>query len=86
MGLSWREGSIPGPRARLLVAPTYVSHSEQEPWALRAHPEVGFLTAVALGTEKTWLVVGSSRGFVMLWDLRFQVRSLCRDASVHLEL
>lgn len=45
----------------------------QEPWALRAHPELGFLTVIALGTEKTWLVVGTSRGFVMLWDLRFQV-------------
>lgn len=45
----------------------------QEPWALQAHPELGYLTAIALGTEKTWLVVGTSRGFVMLWDLRFQV-------------
>ncbi|CAN0370295.1 unnamed protein product, partial [Laminaria digitata] len=44
----------------------------QEPWTLRAHPELGFLTAIALGTEKTWLVVGTNRGFVMLWDLRFQ--------------
>lgn len=49
----------------------------QEPWALRAHPELGFLTVIALGTEKTWLVVGTSRGFVMLWDLRFQVGELC---------
>ena len=30
---------------------------------------------IALGTEKTWLVVGTSRGFVMLWDLRFQARA-----------
>lgn len=49
----------------------------QEPWALRAHPELGFLTVIALGTEKTWLVVGTSRGFVMLWDLRFQARAWC---------
>ncbi|CAN0072960.1 unnamed protein product, partial [Ectocarpus fasciculatus] len=46
--------------------------AREEPWALRAHPELGFLTVIALGTEKTWLVVGTSRGFVMLWDLRFQ--------------
>ncbi|CAM9207134.1 unnamed protein product, partial [Choristocarpus tenellus] len=45
----------------------------KEPWSLRAHPELGFLTAVSLGTEKSWLVVGTSRGFVMLWDIRFQV-------------
>lgn len=51
-----------------------IHDAPQEPWALRAHPELGFLTAIALGTEKTWLVVGTSRGFVMLWDLRFQVR------------
>ncbi|CAM9512569.1 unnamed protein product [Ectocarpus sp. 12 AP-2014] len=48
--------------------------AREEPWALRAHPELGFLTVIALGTEKTWLVVGTSRGFVMLWDLRFQAR------------
>eukprot|EP00903_Cladosiphon_okamuranus_P008555 g8210.t1 len=47
--------------------------AREEPWALRAHPELGFLTVIALGTEKTWLVVGTSRGFVMLWDLRFQI-------------
>ncbi|CAM9305018.1 unnamed protein product, partial [Hapterophycus canaliculatus] len=51
--------------------------AREEPWALRAHPELGFLTVIALGTEKTWLVVGTSRGFVMLWDLRFQARRIC---------
>lgn len=66
----WVIFAVSVPRTRSIVVDDF-----QEPWALRAHPELGFLTVIALGTEKTWLVVGTSRGFVMLWDLRFQARA-----------
>ena len=49
--------------------------SEEEPWRLRVPPELGFLTALSLGSgvDKHWVCAGTSRGYVAIWDLRFQL-------------
>jgi len=50
---------------------------EAEPWPpLRVAPELGFLTCIAVGSsggEKHWLCAGTSRGFLLVWDLRFRL-------------
>lgn len=36
--------------------------------------ELGFLTSMAVGTERqSWLCAGTNRGYILLWDLRFQL-------------
>ncbi|CAN0001344.1 unnamed protein product, partial [Phaeothamnion confervicola] len=47
--------------------------ARREPWVLRSRPELGYLTAVSPGTasDRGWLCSGTSRGYVLLWDLRF---------------
>jgi WD40 repeat protein len=42
-----------------------------EPFALKA-PLGGYLTAMAVGSDRNWVVSGSSNGVIALWDLRFQ--------------
>ena len=42
-----------------------------EAWRLDTPPELGLITAVALGNDRHWACAGTSRGFVALWDLRF---------------
>ena len=46
--------------------------SAQEPFALRHSASLGNLTALALGSDRNWLVTGTSSGYVALWDIRFQ--------------
>lgn len=47
--------------------------SSTEPFALRLKPELGYLSSMAMGTDRNWMVVGTSRGFVGLWDIRYQM-------------
>jgi phosphoinositide-3-kinase regulatory subunit 4 len=44
----------------------------QEPFALRHSPGLGHLTTMALGNDRQWLVSGTNKGYVALWDVRFQ--------------
>jgi phosphoinositide-3-kinase regulatory subunit 4 len=44
----------------------------REPFTLHHGGEIGNLTSLALGSDRNWLVSGSSRGFVALWDIRYQ--------------
>jgi phosphoinositide-3-kinase regulatory subunit 4 len=44
----------------------------REPFVLRHGPDLGHLTSVALGNDRQWIVTGSSRGYLALWDVRFQ--------------
>lgn len=44
----------------------------KEPFVLKHGPELGHLTSVALGSDRNWAVAGTSRGYLCLWDVRFQ--------------
>jgi phosphoinositide-3-kinase, regulatory subunit 4 len=45
---------------------------EQEPFHLIHVPEMGYLTSMAFGNDRNWVVCGTSKGYVALWDIRFQ--------------
>lgn len=46
--------------------------SAREPFALRIPNETGYITSMAMGSDRNWMVIGTSKGFLSLWDLRFQ--------------
>jgi len=46
--------------------------AQREPFRLDHEPELGYLTTMALGTDRNWLVTGTSEGYLGLWDVRFQ--------------
>lgn len=46
--------------------------SEREPFRLDHCPDLGSLSAMSLGNDRNWAVAGTSRGFLALWDIRFQ--------------
>lgn len=47
--------------------------ARREAWSLELPPELGLLTAVALGNDRNWACAGTSRGFIALWDARYQI-------------
>jgi phosphoinositide-3-kinase regulatory subunit 4 len=46
--------------------------SAKEPFCLENNQDIGFITSLAIGSDRHWAVVGTNRGFISLWDLRFQ--------------
>nr|CCA18528.1 phosphoinositide 3kinase regulatory subunit putativ [Albugo laibachii Nc14] len=42
-------------------------------WTLFVWPELGYITAITHPMDVMWLVVGTSRGFLCVWDLRFLI-------------
>ncbi len=46
--------------------------SALEPFVLTMPQDSGYITSMAMGSDRNWLVTGTSRGFISLWDLRFQ--------------
>jgi phosphoinositide-3-kinase, regulatory subunit 4 len=44
----------------------------KEPFVLRHSPDLGHLSSMAIGNDHHWMVVGTSKGFLCLWDIRFQ--------------
>lgn len=44
----------------------------KEPFVLRHSPDLGYLSSMAIGTDQHWMVTGTSKGFLTLWDIRFQ--------------
>lgn len=46
--------------------------SAREPFSLKLRPELGYLTDMEVGKDRNWVVAGTSRGYVGLWDIRFQ--------------
>ena len=44
----------------------------KEPFALNLMPELGYLTSMTVGHDRNWAMAGTNRGFLCLWDLRFQ--------------
>jgi phosphoinositide-3-kinase regulatory subunit 4 len=51
---------------------TWDLRSAAEPFVLTHSPDIGYLTTMALGSDRNWIVSGTSRGIISLWDLRFQ--------------
>jgi phosphoinositide-3-kinase regulatory subunit 4 len=47
--------------------------TQTDVWTLRAKPAQGFISTTALDPACNWLVSGTSRGILTLWDLRVQV-------------
>jgi len=47
--------------------------SAVEPFCLNIKPELGYLTSMAVGDDRNWLVAGTNRGYLALWDVRFQM-------------
>ncbi|TMW55206.1 hypothetical protein Poli38472_013097 [Pythium oligandrum] len=45
----------------------------REAWKLEVAPELGYVTCITHSLDVSWLAVGTSRGFICLWDLRFLV-------------
>ena len=43
-----------------------------EPFALPIRPELGYLTSMAIGNDRNWMVAGTNRGYLALWDIRFR--------------
>jgi phosphoinositide-3-kinase regulatory subunit 4 len=43
-----------------------------EPFLLKIPQDTGYITSTAMGSDRNWIVTGTSRGFIALWDLRFQ--------------
>ena len=44
----------------------------REPFNLKHGPELGHLTSVVLGSDRQWIVSSTNRGYIALWDVRFQ--------------
>eukprot|EP00457_Paulinella_chromatophora_P000231 gb/GEZN01000231.1/.p1 GENE.gb/GEZN01000231.1/~~gb/GEZN01000231.1/.p1 ORF type:complete len:1689 (+),score=318.73 gb/GEZN01000231.1/:174-5240(+) len=42
-------------------------------WSLKVPPALGLITKLAVGPSPFALVVGTTRGFLLTWDLRFQI-------------
>ena len=46
--------------------------SAREPFTLNLRPELGYMTDMEVGKDKNWIVAGTSRGYIGLWDVRYQ--------------
>ena len=52
-----------------------------EPFALKLPQDTGYVTSMAMGNDRNWVVLGTSKGFISLWDLRFhQILKLWRHS------
>ena len=67
------------PSASILAFATQRGHihsldirSAREPFSLNLRPELGYLTDMEVGKDRNWVIAGTSRGYVALWDVRFQ--------------
>lgn len=50
--------------------------SSRDAFYFDVRPELGSSTAMTLAPDRSWTIVGTSRGFLLLWDLRYNV--LCK--------
>ncbi|CAJ1930863.1 unnamed protein product [Cylindrotheca closterium] len=46
--------------------------SASEPFLLQIPNDTGYITSCTVGSDRNWVVTGTSRGYLALWDLRFQ--------------
>jgi phosphoinositide-3-kinase regulatory subunit 4 len=42
-----------------------------EPFSLKLPQDTGYITSMAMGSDRNWVVLGTNKGFISLWDLRF---------------
>mmetsp|Transcript_37690 Transcript_37690/g.78957 ORF Transcript_37690/g.78957 Transcript_37690/m.78957 type:complete len:712 (+) Transcript_37690:17-2152(+) len=55
--------------------------SAKEPFCLKSFQDTGYITNMAIGNDRNWVVVGTNKGFISLWDLRFhQIMKLWRHS------
>ena len=52
---------------------TWDLRSRREPFTLHIEPAMGLLSALVIGPTPYSLIAGTTRGFVLVWDLRFQL-------------
>ena len=56
--------------------------SNSEPFVFPIRPELGMPTCLALAPDRNWIVAGTSRGYIGLWDIRFNtISKLWRHSS-----
>ncbi|KAJ7571090.1 hypothetical protein O6H91_01G148400 [Diphasiastrum complanatum] len=48
--------------------------SQKDVWILKKSPDEGFISAIAVDPSCNWLISGTSKGIMTLWDLRFQIQ------------
>lgn len=46
--------------------------SASEPFLLQIPNDTGYITSCTVGSDRNWIVTGTSGGYLALWDLRFQ--------------
>ena len=52
-----------------------------EPFSLKLPQDTGYVTSMAMGNDRNWVVLGTNKGFISLWDLRFhQILKLWRHS------
>ncbi len=56
--------------------------TQADVWTLRVKPAQGFISTTVLDPACNWLVSGTSRGILTLWDLRFQVSNFSANPSI----
>ena len=49
--------------------------SSEEPFTYTIRPELGFPTSMTVSPDRNWMCVGTSKGFISLWDIRYNVMS-----------
>ena len=52
---------------------TWDLRSRREPFTLHIEPAMGLLSCLVIGPTPYNLIAGTTRGFVLVWDLRFQL-------------
>ena len=45
----------------------------QEAFRFTARPELGFITSMTVAPDKNWLCLGTSKGYLSLWDIRYNL-------------
>jgi len=45
--------------------------SSQEPFSYDIRPELGFPTSMTASPDRNWMCIGTSKGFIGLWDVRY---------------
>ena len=47
--------------------------SSKEPFSYNIRPELGFPTSMTSSPDRNWMCVGTSKGYIGLWDVRYNV-------------
>ncbi|OQS04052.1 phosphoinositide 3-kinase regulatory subunit [Thraustotheca clavata] len=56
----------------------------RQAWKLHVSVELGHITCMTHSSDATWLAVGTNRGYICLWDLRYQLLvRVWRHSSLH---